>query len=68
MRQAEVEPGVQRVPLVMVQQEESAIGHGEVGQAAGYRARPKGMRMGVGNVDLSPMEELWRTNADFLAV
>src|SRR5450432_878816 len=68
MRQTEVEPGMQRMPLVVVQLEGTAVRRREIGQATSYCPRTKCLRIGIGKVNLSPVKELRRTNTHFPAV
>src|SRR5689334_83774 len=68
MREAEVESGMQRVALIVIQQEIAALRRREVGQASGNGAGAFGMRVGIAHINLAAPKELRRTDARFPAI
>ncbi len=54
-RQTEIESRVKRVPLIVIQQKVAAIRRRKIRQTATYRACSLGVRIGISEIDLSPM-------------
>src|SRR5579862_9680709 len=56
---------MQRVALIVVEQEIATPRRREIGQASGYGAGPLGMRVGITHINLTATKELRRSDAHF---
>src|SRR5579862_91744 len=66
--QVEVISDMEGVPLVVVQHEIAAIGRRKIGETSGDRACSLGVRVGIGEIDFSAVEQSRRANTYLPAI